>query len=236
MPLGLALLVSTDPDTIEQFRRALQEWSISLDVCQEVSATDSLLNQQKFDAVIVDRQLGERSGMILDGVRHSPSNSTAVTFAISANDAACASSGARSEFVFERPLSTQSIHKVRKPAYGLILRERRRYFRCPISVPVVIRSAETRVNCDSINISEGGMALRTSFPFKPAENVRIQFTFPGKEDSFSAELTICWQKSGQIGVRFVSLSQEEHLPLQEWLSQQLEDMIPEVVASKFRGT
>jgi hypothetical protein len=35
-------------------------------------------------------------------------------------------------------ISTQSIRSTLKPAYGLILRERRRYFRCPISIPVTI--------------------------------------------------------------------------------------------------
>lgn len=236
MPLGFALLVSTDPVTIQQFRDALHEWSISLDICQEVSATDGLLNRKKFDAVIVDRQLGERSGQILDEVRRSPSNRTAVTFAISDNPTHTLV-GTSSEFVFERPLSTQSIHKVLKPAYGSILRERRRYFRCPITVPVVIRRrAQADISCNSMNISEGGMALRTSFPFQPGETLRVQFVLPGQESSFLAELTICWRTGGEMGVRFISLSQEQTQVLQEWLSRRLEEMVPDLVASKFRPT
>ena len=60
MQVGLALLVSADPVTIRQFNHALQELSISSDVCQEVPAAVGLLNRRKFDAVIVDLQLGER--------------------------------------------------------------------------------------------------------------------------------------------------------------------------------
>ena len=81
------LLVSDDPVTIQQFSHALEELSISPDVCREVPAAVGLLNRRKFDAVIVDLQLGEQAGLILDEARLSPSNRTAVTFAISGSDA-----------------------------------------------------------------------------------------------------------------------------------------------------
>ena len=79
MAIGLALLVSADPSTIQQVSLALQELSISPDVCREVPAAVGLLNRRKFDAVIVDLQLGERCGLILDEVHHQ--NRTAVKFA-----------------------------------------------------------------------------------------------------------------------------------------------------------
>jgi CheY-like chemotaxis protein len=235
MAIGLALLVSADPVTIQQFSHALQELSISPDICQEVPASIRLLNRRKFDAVIVDLQLGEQCGLILDEVHLSSSNRTAVTFAISGSDAEGTAFRKKSEFVFERPLSTQSIRSTLKPAYGLILRERRRYFRCPISIPVVIlRRAKPEVRCYSINISEGGMALSTFVPLSPGEKVHIQFTLPGHEVPFLAESTICWGKTGHLGVRFVSLSQKHKSELQVWLSRKLEEMLPEFVAGKFR--
>src|ERR1700693_2033018 len=109
MAIALALLVSADPVTIQQCSHSLKEFSISPDVCQEEAAAVHLLNRRKFDAVIVDLQLGEPSGAILDAVRLSPSNRTAVTFAISGSDAEGTALRKRSEFVFERPLSPQSI-------------------------------------------------------------------------------------------------------------------------------
>jgi len=93
----------------------------------------------------------------LDEVRLSSS-----AFGISDDDAeVTAAFRKKSQFVFEGPLSAQSIHKTLKPAYEMILRERRRYFRCPISVPVVIqRKSMQEVRCNSIKVSEGGMALK----------------------------------------------------------------------------
>jgi CheY-like chemotaxis protein len=238
MSIGLALLVSADPVTIQQFSLALRELSILPDACQDAASAALLLERRKFDAVIVDLQLGGQSGQILDQARLSPSNRTAVTFGIEDEDNDAEGTSAlrkKSQFVFERPLSAQSIHKTLKPAYGLILRERRRYFRYPVSVPVIIRSEGMQeVWCNSVNISGGGMALSTPVPLLPGENVRVQFTLPDHTVPFFAESTICWSKTGQLGVRFVSISDQRESELQVWLSQKLEEMLPEGVAGQFR--
>src|SRR5271165_2242010 len=127
MAMALALLVSADPVIMQQFSRALKELSISSEVCREVPASIGLLTKRKFDAVLIDLQLGEQCGLILTQL--SASNLTAVTFAISASDVkATADFRRRTGFVFGRPFSAQSIRSTLRPAYGLILRERRRYF------------------------------------------------------------------------------------------------------------
>jgi len=236
MSIGLALLVSADPVTIQQFSLALRELSILPDACPDAASAALLLKRRKFDAVIVDLQLGGRSGHILDEASLSPSNRTAVTFGIEDNDAEVTSPfRKKSQFVFERPLSAESIHKTLKPAYGLILRERRRYFRYPVSIPVIIRSESMQqVSCNSVNISGGGMALSTQVPLLPGENVRVQFTLPDHTVPLFAESTICWSKTGQMGVRFVSISDARESELQVWLSQKLEETLPEGVAGQFR--
>ena len=236
MAVGLALLVSADPVAIQQFSHALQELSITPDICREVPAAVGLLNRRKFEAVIVDLQLGDQSGLILDEVHLSTSNQTAVTFGIGDNDAAgTAAFRKKSQFVFERPLSAQSIHKTLKPAFGLILRERRRYFRYPVSMPVIIqRQSRQEIRCNSVNISGGGMALSTQVPLVPGENVRVQFTLPDHEAPMLAESTICWSKTGHLGVHFESISDDHRSELQTWLSQKLEQILPEFVADQFR--
>jgi len=238
MSIGLALLVSADPVTIQQFSLALRELSISPAACQDAASAGLLLKRRKFDAVIVDLQLGDQSGLILDGVRLSASNRTAVSFGIGDNDAeATAAFRKKSQFVFERPLSPQSIHKTLKPAYGLILRERRRYFRCPVSIPVIIqRESRDDIRCNTVNISAGGMALSTHVPLVPGESIRIQFTLPDHETPFLTRSTLCWSKTGHLGVRFVSMSDKHKSELQVWLSQKLEETLPEFVAGQFRKT
>jgi hypothetical protein len=235
MSIGLALLVSADPVTIQQFSLALRELSISPDVCQEASSAGQLLNRRKFDAVIVDLQLGEQWESILDEVHLSPSNRTAVTFAVSDSNSECAAGRKKAEFVFERPLSTQSIRNTLKPAYGLILRELRRYYRCPVSIPItIVRWNTPEVRCHSVNISEGGMAVSTSALLSAGEPVQVQFTIPDHKIPFVAESKICWLKTGLLGIRFGALPPERKSELQEWLSRKLEEGLPESVADKFR--
>ncbi|MGA2924327.1 MAG: PilZ domain-containing protein [Candidatus Sulfotelmatobacter sp.] len=239
MSIGLALLVSADPVTVQQFSLALRELSISPDACQDAASAALLLKRRKFDAVIVDLQLGEQSGLILDEVHLSSSNRTAVTFGIGHNDAArTAAFRKKSQFVFERPLSAQSIHKTLKPAYGLILRERRRYFRYPVSIPVIMRNESMQeIQCTSVDISVGGMALSTLVPLVPlvpSESLRVQFTLPDHEAPVLAESMICWSKTGGLGVRFVSVSDDHKSQLQAWLSQKLEQTLPAFVADQFR--
>jgi PilZ domain len=236
MSIGLALLVSADPVTIRQFSDALQTLSISPEVCEQASAAMGLLNRRKFEAVIVDLQLGEQCGRILDEVRLSPSNRTAVTLAIGGDNVeSTASFRRRAGFVFERPVSAQSIRSTLKPAYGMILRERRRYFRHPASIPVtVLIKNMPEVRCHSVNIGEGGMALSTAVLLSVGEGVQIQFTLPGPEIRFSVKSTVCWLKSGQFGLRFGSLSPEHKSELQGWLSRKLEERLRDFVAQQFQ--
>jgi ActR/RegA family two-component response regulator len=195
MAVGLALLVSADPVAIQQFSHALQELSITPDICREVPAAVGLLNRRKFDAVIVDLQLGDQSGLILDEVHLSTSNQTAVTFGIGDNDAAgTAAFRKKSQFVFERPLSAQSIHKTLKPAFGLILRERRRYFRYPVSMPVIIqRHSRQEIRCNGVNISGGdgvehaGSAGSRRKRSGPVHSTRSRSTNVGRIDDLLVE-------------------------------------------------
>jgi hypothetical protein len=237
MTMAFALLVSADPVTIRQLSIALKELSISVDVCQNAAGAVRLLNCRKFDTVIVDFQLGEQCGLILDEVHRSPSNRTAVTFAISGGEVdATAVLRRRTGFAFERPLSPQAIRSILKPAYGLILRERRRYFRCPISHPItILRRNMPEVRCRSVNISEGGMAVSTSVPLNDGEAVQVRFTIPDNKEPFFAESRICWLKTAHCGVRFVSLPRERKSELQQWLSRKLEEALPESIARQFQA-
>src|ERR1039458_4664756 len=155
------LLVSNDAITIKQFSASMQQLAMSPEVCAEVRAALDLLNRRKFEAVIVDLQLGDQANAVVEKVRLSPANRTAVIFTISDSDPESAGAfKAGSNFVLRRPLSLASIDRNLKVAYGLIVRERRRYFRCPVDIPATICGpAEPEIHGQTLNISEGGVAI-----------------------------------------------------------------------------
>jgi ActR/RegA family two-component response regulator len=235
--LGCTLLVSNDAATIQQLADSMQQLALFPRVSVDVSAALELLTRQKFEAVVVDFRLGEQAKTVVQQVRLSPSNRTAVLFAIAGSGAESAVvSKVGSTFVLERPLSAVLINRTFKAAYGLIVRERRRYFRCPIAIPVTIRRRSMQdVRCQTVNISEGGMAISTSVPFTPDLRAITQFELPGHLHPFAPESAFCWyDKRGFVGLRFDSFPTQQKSDLQEWLSRKLEESLPEAVAERFR--
>jgi ActR/RegA family two-component response regulator len=237
--VGRVLLVSNDPVTVQQLTEAMQQLALHPEVCLEVPIALALLNNQKFEAVIVDLLLGESAHGILEQVRISRSNRTAIIFTISGSHSGSAGAfKAGSSFVLERPLSVASISRMLKAAYGLIVRERRRYFRCPVAVPAdVHRAGLNDVRCQTLNISEGGLAMTVPISFKSGLLVTVHFQLPSRPFQFAAQSFICWcDEQGRVGLQFASPSGMWKSELQEWLSQRLEDSLPESVAEKFRRT
>jgi hypothetical protein len=238
--MGRVLLICSDSATIEQVAEGMQQFAIATEVCNEVSPALRQLNRQKFEAVIVDLGLAQ-SGEILEQVRLSPSNRTAVTFAITDPPKPGAlelqQNEAQPNFVMEKPLSAGSVGRTLKVAFGSIVRERRRSYRCPVTIPAVIRTSGGEVNCNLVNISEGGMAIAESPSLKPGGRVRVLFRLPGQSDCFTFESEVCWyDESGRAGLRSLIIPSEQRSTLQNWLGAKLEEDLPESVALRFRRT
>lgn len=235
--IGSVLLISSDADTIKLVSASVQQLAMFPEVYVEVGAALSVLNRRKFEAVIVDLQLKDQAKTVVERVRLSPSNRTAVIFAISDSDEETAGAFKEgSNFVLRRPLSPASVDRSLKVAYGMIVRERRRYYRCPVQLLATILSAEMPpVHGKTLNISEGGMAINTSLSLKPGVQVKLQFTLPDHPTRFEVEATVCWSKEGYLGFQFTSLASKLASELQEWLARRLEETFPESVTDKFRN-
>jgi CheY-like chemotaxis protein len=233
---GSALLVSNDAPTIELLSESLQQLAISTEVCVEGATAPGLLKRRKFGTIIVDLQHGNQAPALLEKVRFSPSNRTSVIFAITASDAETAVAFKEGfNFVLRRPLSESSVAPSLRAAYGLVLREQRRYFRCPVEIPATLRRPGTEEVCGRVvNISEGGVAITACLSLKIGVEIQVQFTLPGFEPKFAAQSSVCWCKKGYMGLRFISLSVQVKAKLQEWLSRRVEHGLPESVADKFR--
>jgi ActR/RegA family two-component response regulator len=231
--VGRVLLVSDDVITIQQLSESMQRFALSVEHCTEVSSALERLKRSKFEAVIVDFQIGSRAGAVLEETRHSASNEHAVLFTVSDNQTETTDAfKAGSTFVLRRPLSAASIDLSLKAAYGLIVRERRRYFRCPMETPVVIlRTSLPSVHGHTVNVSEGGMSITASASLGPGDDVQLQFTLAGDEFRFALESTVCWAREQRFGLQFRSSHQTSKL--QEWLSRRLEEEIPQSVRDKF---
>lgn len=195
------------------------------------------VNYRKFEAVVIDFSLGHPAAAFLEKVRASASNRTAVTFALtSSRDDTTRALKAGSSFTLERPLSPTSISHTLKVAYGLIVRERRRYFRFPIEVPALLSRKETPdVYGWTVNISQRGMAVSTSTLLTPGTEAVAQFTLPDPALPITAESRVCWSNDrGHVGLVFLFLPAHLACDLQAWLADRLEEQLPHPVTQKFR--
>src|SRR5277367_463528 len=203
---GKVLLVSHDAIAIEQLSDSMQRFALFPEQCPDVSSALERLKRVKFEAIVVDFLLGSQAGTILEGARRSVSNEHAVLFAVSSNEnEAVEAFKGGSTFVLRRPLSSASIDQSLKAAYGLIVRERRRYFRCPVEVPVaILGTGRLTAYGRTVNISEGGMAVTAAMRIRPGDQSRLQFTLPGDDFEFQLESTVCWTKEQSLGMEFLS--------------------------------
>ena len=233
---GSLLLVSNDPKTVQLLRECLQQFALAVEVSADPALALQRLEQRKFEGVIADRQLGEAADMLIKQVRLSPANRTAVTFAISEVGKSAGKPDVEANFSIQRPLSAESVLRTVKAAYGMIVRERRRYFRCPVKIPVEIRKQGEQIQCEARNLSEGGLAVNTAVPLRPGSQVGVQFSLPGLPTELLAESEICWyDEQSAAGLQFLWLSVNHQSELQGWLSKKLEETLPASVVNKFQG-
>lgn len=233
--VGRALLVSDDSTIVEQLTHCVERFAISADVCPDVPTATTLINTRKFEAIFIDFALGHRAQPILERIRLSPSNQSSVTFALVDSDLH-AEFEVQPNFVMQKPLTDILIGTTLKAALGLIIRDYRRYFRCPLAVPVVLRIDGTaQIPCNLMNISEGGLAINTSVTFKPGALVNARFALPGQPDTLDIAAEVCWcDNKGRAGLQFRSLPPEQKLRLQGWLSSRIELGLPESAARLFQ--
>jgi len=235
--VGTVLLVSRDEIASRQVTDAMQQLAVSVEVCVDISAAADRLSRRKFEGVVIDLALGGQGIVCLEHVRASASNRTAVIFTLTSSSQENAHAlKAGSSFVLQRPLTSESIGHTLKVAYGSIMRERRRYFRYPVVVPVVLnRKMAAAVFGQTVNISECGMALSTLTPLAPGSGATVQFTLPDPLLRITAESKVCWNnEKGEVGLSFHFLPFDCASQLQSWVAQKLEKQLPKLMIDKFR--
>jgi ActR/RegA family two-component response regulator len=235
---GTALVICKDEEICDLLIESLRPLAVRPQFCEEVFTARGLLNRRKFEAVIVDLQLGADALLMMEELHSSPANRTAVTFTISAGNAPLTRAvQPDATFRLQRPVSAASLHQTLRAAFGLMVRERRRYFRCPMATAAFLRIREPEeLCCQAVNVSEGGIAVRIPEGFDPAAVKAVRFSLPDRARQILSETKVCWHdQAGVVGLQFQSLGASQKSELEEWLAGKLEETLPESVAALFRS-
>ena len=217
-----SLLLSQDQQMIDVVQQALVDLGIGVEVYSTADWAREDLTDSRFDAVIIDCDVDGGTGL-LKTIRGSASNGRALTFAIVNDDQSLNTAfelGAN--LALQKPISVDRARSSLRAAYGLIMQERRRYFRYPVDVAVRIRPNErTQLVANTINLSEGGMAIRCHDDLPLNSMVGVTFLLPGQKADLDSRGTVVWKDPrGHYGIRFEQLSVTNRQKLNEWLTEQ----------------
>src|SRR5713226_2884224 len=178
------------------------------------------LHKEKFEACVLN--LGNGAETVMEAARTSPSNSRCVIYGLGGNaQEAMRYSKYGINAMFHAPLERPAALKLVRATHMLVLHEFRRYARVPIMTEVTVVSNDRhRLTASSMEVSSGGMSLKSSEDMPSGTNVEISFsllTLP----RVCVRGVVTWRKSKSFGVRFDSADDRRH-KVKEWIDAYLE--------------
>jgi CheY-like chemotaxis protein len=216
----LALLVSTDDSASEILGRVLPASGIAVERFSDLTTAIDRLQQQRFDALVIDFEDPQAAAQVLEEARRLNSGEAPVTVALVAEPAkarAILSGGAH--FVLYKPLSDEKAKAGLCAVTALLNRERRRAYRVPVQAPVEITLPDTRkAEGILLDLSETGMDVLTAEPQAPGALLGFRFQLPDGSLEVQAHGQVAWANpNGQTGVHFLDLDESVRAQLQVWL-------------------
>jgi PilZ domain len=217
-----SMVVSRDWQEVSVLECILGGLQMDVAVEKEPQRALSRLAKSKMDALIVDCDLNGSSQFLreLQSAEGQPKTIPLVIMGSQRCHQNLEETGAL--FAFEKPISVEQAVRTLSAARNMILDGRLRYHRTGLEVPVSL-SCKGRKAMDAylINVSQGGMQIRTHDPVASAKALQVSFELPGARTGLKAKAEVAWQdQRGNLGIRFVKLAPQQQRTLQLWLAQQ----------------
>jgi DNA-binding response OmpR family regulator len=224
-----SILISKDAALIGVLRPTLENISVNVQICAEISDSSESLAKRKFDAVIIDCDDLQGGTGVLRDLRQTQSNSKSVAFAV-LNGKTTTQEAFKlgANFVLQKPLTPRHATRCFHAALDFMIRERRRYFRYPVEIPLrVTASGSVEFTATSTNLSESGLALRAAHKLGKDTEVMVRFTLPEASTSLELQGRVAWADStGRAGIQFVDVPQSSRYHLDKWLTERMAKEMP----------
>ena len=221
-----SLILCSDEKIVRVLRRVLGDLDINLELCAESETALRKLTRQRFEAIIVDCEAKGASD-VLRSARTAPCNKFAVAVAIVEPEIGLkAAFGLGAHFVLYKPVSSERAKSSFRAARALMKSERRRNARVAVQIPVMMTSPDLggSMKVNTVDVSEGGMAISLPKGRRPTGRWQISFTLPGNGHSVDLSAEFAWEgSSAQAGLRFLEPAPATTQRLREWLQQNSPD-------------
>jgi CheY-like chemotaxis protein len=225
-----SLLISQDAALLGVLRPTLEKISVDIHVCPGSQPRSDLLRKRKFDAVIIDCDDLQNGVDLLKSLRQTQSNAKSVAFAV-VNGRTTTQEAFQygANFVLQKPLTPLHAGRCFNAALNFMVRERCRYFRHPVEIPLrICMPRNQEMSATSTNVSEGGMAIRVLGILPKDTQAQFRFTLPGASVALELKGQVAWADgTGHAGVRFVDVPQSAQYQLEKWLNDRLQEEMPE---------
>jgi CheY-like chemotaxis protein len=214
-----SLVVADDEKTVRVLRRVLGDLEIDMEHCSNPEAAVQQLTRNRFEAVIVDCTDMAVAGRVLKSARLAPCNRRAVALAIvDANMPLRTAFDMGAHFVLYKPVSAERAKTSFRAARALMKRERRRNTRIPVEIPITVRVNDGQSPATSLDLGEGGLAVKFVHRPQNLNSISVHFTLPGTTHTVECIGEVAWENSTrQVGIRFVDLLPESRDELKSWL-------------------
>ena len=222
-----SLLVCRDAEVVRVLRPTLEKLSIEVEVSAAARSGAEILSSSKFDAVIIDCDDLQGGVDVLRALRANASNKTSVSFAIlNGKTTTQQAFEMGANFVLQKPITTAGTLRCFNTAMSFMVREKRRYFRCPLEMPVklVFKQGE-ELKATATNLSEGGMAIHFDGALTKNAAAKVQFMLPGTNYLMEPKVEVAWADGlGRAGIRFQEVPDSSREQLEKWIMKRLESI------------
>ena len=219
LPIALEfVLVSNDYATMNAVSKGVEKYGGKFVLVPEAGAARDYLSRRKTDGVFVDLEVAGALALI-ESIRKGTSNSKVVIFACGRSSKEYTSTlNAGANFLLRKPVSLDSVALHITIAKELLERERRRYFRHPANLPIVLKEGEFEQRARMTNLSEGGMAVHTVKPLRHTAAVDFSFELP-MGVSIKGKGRVAWiNAQGMAGIVAESFDGKAKEHLEGWLA------------------
>ena len=92
--------------------------------------------------------------------------------------------------------------------------------RVVLGIPVAYRFGNTIAAALTLNLSKGGVAIRTMSPLQPGSKVKVRFRLPGSKRDIEGESRIAWSdRRVGMGVQFERVESADQAAIDEFVDQ-----------------
>ena len=216
-----SMLVSRDWQEISVLECILGGLHIGVDIEAHPERARAKLSRSKIDAVIVDCDL-DGAGDFLRELQNDLINKSVPVVVLRGSHKSRSGKIRPPSFEFQKPISVEQAVHTLSAARNMILDGRLRYHRQPLDVPVALSCGSRKhVAANLLNLSQGGVGIRTDRGLAANGPVKVSFALPGTKLSIKFQGEVAWtDKQGNAGIRFLEMDGGVKRNLQLWLEQQ----------------